>query len=60
MDAVKFITGMRQLCQNNNNCEDCVLGPFCCKGLHERTEIDAEVAVKIVEKWMEDHPAKHD
>lgn len=57
MDAVKFITSMRRICQNSN-CNDCVLSFFCCRGLHERTEIDAEEAIKIVEKWVEDHSAK--
>lgn len=57
MDAVKFITSMPRICQNSL-CGDCVFSSFCNKLWNEWTEIDAEEAVEIVEKWLEDHPIK--
>lgn len=57
MDAVKFVTSMSRICQNSN-CNDCVISSFCGKTCNERTEIDTEEAVEIVEKWVEDHPIK--
>ena len=57
MDAVKFITSMSRIC-HNSYCNDCVLSSFCDKVRYGGTKEDAEKAVEIVEKWVEDHPVK--
>ena len=57
MDAVKFVTSMSQICQNND-CGNCILSSFCGKACHQRTKEDAEKAVTIVEEWMKAPPVK--
>lgn len=57
MDAVKFLTEKYRMCRNIQDCRDCELnGNKCCNNFN--TEVKAEKAVALVERWSREHPKK--
>ena len=59
MDTVEFIKTRARMCRTYNDCEDCPLDFFCEEEYQEQDSGDCAVgAVKVVEQWSKEHPAK--
>ena len=56
MDAVKFIKGLRRMCNVHDNCVSCPARDCECQSLENMVE-DTRI-VAIVEEWSAAHPRK--
>ena len=62
MDAMKFLSEAKRMCNNAGPCETCDANEFC--GFSPEFPKDfgtvdqMQKMVKIVEKWAEEHPCK--
>lgn len=60
MDALKFIKQAKRMCHSYDACKNC---PAHTGGVDDclidtTLDIDADIAVDIVEKWMQEHQKK--
>ena len=60
MDALEFIKQAKRMCHSYEECEACPAHTDgfddCC--IDTTLNIDADIAVDIVEKWAQEHPEK--
>lgn len=62
MDAMKFLSEAKRMCNNAGPCETCDANEFCGftpEFPRDFGEVDQmQKMVKLVEKWAEEHPRK--
>lgn len=62
MDAMKFLSEAKRMCNNAGSCETCDANEFCGftpEFPRDFGEVDQmQKMVKLVEKWAEEHPRK--
>lgn len=60
MDALEFIKQSKRMCRSYEECKDCPARSDGYEDCHIDTSLDinAEIAVDIVEKWAQEHPEK--
>ena len=62
MDAMKFLSEAKRMCENEGPCSTCDAVQFC--GFTQEFPLDfgtvdqMQKMVKLVEKWAEEHPRK--